>query len=73
MYQPALEPDQVKALYYLKLRLNKPMTKILRKALNEYLEQFGSLEAVIPSPNVSPRTERVSRCGKLTEEYRVDS
>ncbi len=28
MYQPALRPDQIKALYYLKLKLARPMTEL---------------------------------------------
>lgn len=38
LYQPALRPDQVKALYYLKQQRRRPMTKLLRQAVDEYLQ-----------------------------------
>ena len=37
MYQPALRPDQVTALYYLKRQRRRPMTKLLREAVDLYL------------------------------------
>ncbi len=37
MYQPALRPEQVKALYYLKLKLGRPMTELVREAVETYL------------------------------------
>ncbi len=40
MYQPALRTDQVEALYYLKLKLRKPMTRILQEALDRYLKEM---------------------------------
>ncbi len=40
MYQPALRTDQVEALYYLKLKLRKPMTRILQQALDCYLKEM---------------------------------
>ena len=40
MYQPALRTDQVEALYYLKLKLRKPMTRILQQALDHYLKEM---------------------------------
>ncbi len=48
MYQPALRPEQVKALYYLKVRLKRPMTSILREAVNEYLALHGGFEEIVP-------------------------
>ena len=38
MYQPALRPDQVTALYYLKQQRRRPMTKLLREAVDQYLQ-----------------------------------
>jgi hypothetical protein len=38
MYQPALRPDQITQLYYLKLQRRKPMTRLLREAVDQYLE-----------------------------------
>ncbi len=37
MYQPALRPEQIKALYYLKLQLRRPMTELVREAVELYL------------------------------------
>ena len=33
MYQPALRPDQIKPLYYLKLQRHRPMTVLVREEL----------------------------------------
>ena len=48
MYQPALRPDQVTALYYLKRQQRRPMTKLLREAVDQYLaaysEQLGEMK-----------------------------
>ncbi len=41
MYQPALRPDQIRALYYLKLKLARPMTELAQDAVDEYLRPFG--------------------------------
>jgi len=41
MYQPALRPDQVKALYYLKRQVRRPMTKLLREAVDLYLAAYS--------------------------------
>jgi len=38
MYQPALRPDQITRLYYLKLQRRKPMTRLLREAVDQYLQ-----------------------------------
>jgi len=37
MYQPALRPDQVTALYYLKKQQRRPMTRLVREAVDQYL------------------------------------
>ncbi len=37
VYQPALRPDQIKALYYLKKKLARPMTELARDAIDDYL------------------------------------
>ncbi len=47
MYQPALRPDQIKALYYLKKKLARPMTKLARDAVDDYLQLFGGPQAII--------------------------
>ncbi len=41
MYQPTLRPDQIRALYYLKLKLAHPMTELAQDAVDEYLKLFG--------------------------------
>ena len=48
MYQPALLPEQTKALYYLKRKVNRPMTHLLREALERYLEEHGGAATLIP-------------------------
>ena len=48
MYQPTLLPEQIKALYYLKQKVNRPMTHLLREALERYLDEHGGAEALIP-------------------------
>ncbi len=47
MYQPALRPDQIKALYYLKERLARPMTELARDAVDDYLNHFGGPQKII--------------------------
>ena len=49
MYQPALEPEQIRALYYLKLRVGRPMTHLVREAVASYLEEYGGVQGLIPS------------------------
>lgn len=48
MYQPALRPEQIKALYYLKLKLGRPMTELAREAVEIYLQDFGGSDQLIP-------------------------
>ena len=48
MYQPALRPEQIKALYYLKLKLGRPMTELVRDAVEMYLQDFGGADQIIP-------------------------
>ena len=48
MYQPALRPEQVKALYYLNIKVHRLMTQLLREALDQYLEGHGGTAALIP-------------------------
>ena len=38
MYQPALRPDQITRLYYLKLQRRKLMTWLLHEAVDQYLQ-----------------------------------
>ncbi len=54
MYQPALRPEQVKALYYLKLKLGRPMTELVREAVEVYLEDFGGAGELIPPAEQDP-------------------
>ncbi len=55
MYQPALRPDQIKALYYLKRKLSRPMTELARDAVDDYLKLFGGPQKVIPEGEVTKR------------------
>lgn len=36
-YQPQLRPDQITALYHLKVELRRPMTKLAREAIDYFL------------------------------------
>ena len=47
MYQPALRPDQVRALYYLKQQRRRPMTKLLREAVDQYLHAHSKPSEVV--------------------------
>ncbi len=47
MYQPALRLDQIKALYYLKKKLDRPMTELARNAVDDYLRLFGGPQKII--------------------------
>ena len=47
MYQPALRPDQIRALYLMKTRVQRPMTALVREAVDQYLED-GFLEDGAP-------------------------
>ena len=42
MYQPELRPDQIKSLYYLKLQRRTPMTRLLREAVDQYLQTYAA-------------------------------
>jgi len=39
MYQPKIRDDQVKQLYMLAKSRNKPMTKLIREAVDEFLSK----------------------------------
>jgi len=41
MYQPVMNEENVRRLYWLKLEKKRPMTKLLDKILNEYFEQHN--------------------------------
>jgi hypothetical protein len=47
MYQPALRPDQIRALYLMKAFVQRPMTALVREAVDQYL-QDGFLEGGAP-------------------------
>ncbi len=34
MVQPALRPDQIKALYYVKKKLSRPMTELVQRPVS---------------------------------------
>ena len=45
LYQPALRPDQIEALYHLKVALRQPMTKLAQAAVDLYLQEMKCKEA----------------------------
>ncbi len=57
MYQPALRPDQIKALYYLKKKLTRPMTELARDAVDDYLRLFGGPQEIISAVERSDSLE----------------
>ena len=44
MYQPALRPDQITALYHLKGALKRPMTTLARAAVDGFLAEMKHKE-----------------------------
>jgi hypothetical protein len=44
LYQPALRPDQIEALYHLKVALRRPMTKLVQEAVDRYLQEMTRKE-----------------------------
>ena len=42
MYQPALRHDQIRSLYQLKLERDRPMTALVREAVDRYLATEGN-------------------------------
>ncbi len=48
MYQPALRAEQIRALYYLKLKVGRPMTELVRDAVEIYLSEYGGPNELIP-------------------------
>ncbi len=50
MYQPALRPDQIRALYFLKELRGLPMTTLVREAVDNYFAAVGGPASLIPDP-----------------------
>lgn len=44
LYNPALRPDQIAALYHLKGALKRPMTKLARAAVDRFLTEMKHKE-----------------------------
>lgn len=40
LYSPALRADQIKALYFLKVELHRPMTHLTREAVDRFLREM---------------------------------
>lgn len=57
VYSPRLRHDQIKALYHLKERSGRPMTRLAQEAVDRYLEGFGGAEMVIREAGDSFETE----------------
>ena len=47
VYSPRLRRDQIKALYHLKERSGRPMTRLAQEAVDRYLAEFGGAAMVI--------------------------
>jgi len=60
MYQPALRPDQVQALYYLKQQRRRPMTRLLREAVDHYLEAFDGQQGETLRGEVESRRKKTA-------------
>jgi len=43
-YQPQLRPDQIEALYHLKVELRRPMTTLAREAVDCFLREMKRKE-----------------------------
>jgi len=41
MYQPKIREDQVETLYRLGVQMKKPMTHLIRQAVDKYVEKFN--------------------------------
>ena len=46
MYTPKLSEYQIRELYQLKLKVNRPMTHLLRDAVNDYLNKQRKEEKI---------------------------
>jgi hypothetical protein len=57
LYQPALRPDQIKALYMLKLKVRRPMTCLVREAVDRFLRE-QSLAALLKPLRRGIRTRK---------------
>ena len=57
MYQPALRPDQIRSLYQLKLQQRRPMTVLVREAVDSYLRRLGNGKAEERSAGSDPTPE----------------
>lgn len=44
MYSPKIKEEQVKKLFKLKEKLKIPMTKLVEKAINEFLKKYEKKE-----------------------------
>jgi hypothetical protein len=64
VYAPALRPDQLKALHYLKRFERRPMTKLLQEALDRYLEPHGGAGALIERGVAEFGDRGEVRCGR---------
>ena len=68
MYQPMLRPDQIRTLYYLKLREKRPMTRLIREAVDIFLAFHGGPEDIVPAE--AETGARAGRYARSTTECR---
>jgi hypothetical protein len=67
MYQPALRPDQITRFYHLKLQQRKLMTRLLRKAVDQYLQvRAGELGPLMREADAT-FGDRPARCQEQEE------
>ena len=58
MYQPTSRPDQIRALYFLKIRQGTSMTCLLQEAVDRFLVPFGGSAGLIPAGRGMPPQSR---------------
>ena len=46
MYSPKIKPELIYELYWLRVRMHKPMTKLVDEAVKEYVEKHKQKDEV---------------------------
>jgi len=46
MYSPKIKPDLIYELYWLRIRMNKPMTKLVNEAVQEFINKHKQIQEV---------------------------
>jgi hypothetical protein len=66
MYSPKIKPEKVKALYQLKQRTGKKMTKLVDEAIAEYLQQQEL--ALDSEMELNAESNKEAICGKQIKQ-----